>query len=69
MKEYKNKVSTQTGILLPITLFIAFFVIEQLPEAPKGDTSFAWLPILLFIPVLVACIVLFILGLIKKNYI
>lgn len=61
-----KKSTTVTGFLLPITLIVAIASINQLAEAPNGDTSFAWLPILLFIPVIFSIIIILLFGLFKN---
>jgi hypothetical protein len=62
MKLIPKRPTTQLMILLPITLIFAYARIASLPEAPEGDTSFAWLPFFLAFGLFIALPVLLIVG-------
>ena len=55
-----------TAVLLPVVLFQALSQINRSGQVLSGDTSFAWLPIILFIPTIVIMIAIVLVGLMKR---
>ena len=56
-KNYYNY-TVPAALLLPVTFNISLAHIRNLPEAPQGDTTFAWLPVLLFVPGFIVFVIL-----------